>query len=467
MNYPTRILAILVSLLPAVSVALEIGFESSLFAEISDTDNRVPEREQSGIDGTLGTFNFALFGQEQSDIADGGFMAELRAERIFENDNDTSNDNETFTRFYGGLSVATPLRSLNWYVGDVLAAVLDEDQLQSIDDNRNRQVNVFVTGPEISTQVGVQKTLDTSFYYVNQTDDTDNDLDTLYNLRANFTSLLAGGRSWGVRLSDIYTDKPDSALNSEDFNRASGALFIARQRSVTTLDVELGATQYYSNGEGTNGLRFGLDWSRLMSETQTLSLSVSHDLIDQTLGVLQELTTGEQARDETDGVAENTAVNLRYESIAGVNSFVIGVGAVNSDFRLAADESGFTSRNTRLRDSVSYALTAGFSRDLTARTSINLDASLQRREFVNRPDEIDSLGVIGAFRFDLNNRWAIELGGGYLEETGVTTTINDVEGTVSQPLELDEVDTRVFIGLRWAPPTRASRDAGGVVRSFL
>lgn len=467
MNYPSRILAILISLFPAVSVALEVGFESSLFAEISDTDNRAPERNGTGLNGTLGTFNFSLFGQEKSNRAEGGFSAEFRGERVLDEESDSGNANETFTRFYGGLSVATPARFLDWYFGDVLAGVLAEDQLQSLDDNEGRQVNVFITGPEISTQVGVQKTLDMSFYYVNQSDDTENDLDTLYRLNADFTSVLSGGKLWGIRLNDVYTDKPDTAVNSEDFNRASGAVFVSRQRGVTTLDVELGATQYSSNGEDTDGLRFGLDWGRTLSNTQTLSFSLSHDLIDQTLGILQDLTTDQQAREETNGVAANTQVDIRYESIVGENSLFLGLGAINSDFQLASDESGFTSRNTRLRDNLSYGLRAGFSRNLSARTSVNLDASLQRQEYLNRPDEIDSLSVTGAFTFAINNRWAVELGAGYLQEEGSTTTINEISGTLTPELALDEIETRVFLGLRWAPPTRASRDAGGVVRSFL
>jgi len=461
------VVAACVSLLPALSQALDVGFESVLLGEYSS--NAFLNDSQAGVDGTstAGKFEFSLFGQQNSELAEGGFLADFNYETVqneTEGSEDIARQNESLARFYGGLSFATPLRSLNWYVGDVLTSLLDENQLQRFTTDSERQINVFVTGPEFKREIGVMKTLDAHLYYAHQSDDTDVEPDRLYNFGTTFTSELDTGRSWGIRLSDIYTQRV-----SDDYNRFSGAVFLRSEQALMTYDGAIGGTQYDSSGEGTTGLRLELGVSRSMSETRTLRLSATHDLIDQTLGAFEDLVAGSSVREEGKGVSAETGLNFNFESRVADDVFYIDASAINSDFQLVSKAAGFTTRDVSLRDNRSYSIGTGLVRALTPRVSIKGDLGYERLEFVNRAGEIDSYSATIALDFALNNRWSLTLGTRYLEETGLATSIieGDQGDVVSSPPDvLDSTENRVFFGVRWAPPTRASNDVGGAVRSF-
>lgn len=446
---------------PLSAHSLEVGFEGLLGVDLSDNINENDRGEE--LSGTLVRGSFSIFGNQNSSRVRGGFLGEFNTDRQFD-DEDTDTDVETFTNFLGALNVFITPRSLSWFIGDALGTVLAENETQSLDERDGSRRNVFVTGPSFTYDLGSRRTFDTRLLYIQQSDDTPDELANLFNLTAGYRSEFSGGNALGFRLRDVYTDNPDESLLT-DLNRLTAFAFWERSRGLLDTRVELGGTQYNADGDTVSGAYFRLDATRSLSPQSGLNFSLVYDLADQTLDAIETLADGGTAiADDVDGVARNTTVSIGYKAVTGGNNFSVDVGALNSDFISINDSSGFTSVNADLEDLRRYFASVAWNRALSARIFAGVSGSYIREEFLNVADESDSLVGSATLGYGLSRSWQFQLGYSFELRDGIETSN---EGNSVVATAFDSIENRVTLALRWEPPTRANKDFAIDLKSYL
>lgn len=429
--------------------ALELGFEARALYEASDNFRQADTGEEE--DASFGFASIGVFGEQLGTFASGGFRGEIDARKRLD---DSDDDVDTITSFLGAVEFQLTPRVLSWYVGDVLGSVRADDADQPATDFQTRRRNVFVTGPQVEWQIDVANRLDARLLYVNQSEDGD-ELETLYNGFVEYTRERVAGRRIGVRASDVYIDA--SALDDQDdVNRVSGSLFLERERGFWTVSAEAGATRYDEGDQIVDGslLEFGV--LRQLGPISTVGLTLGRDLSDQTLGTVTGLLAdGAASQQDVAGIFQRTRAELVYALTAASVSFNAGAGIAELDYQTVdvglADDQDQTE---------TYAF-ADLSRSFGARWRLQAGARFEQERFDNVPDRTDSLlGFVGAV-YRLSR--SLELEANYLfdqldgRQTDAGGVLGDVERT----------ENRAGIGLRWAPPTRASQDLTVELKSLI
>ena len=200
-------LAPLLALQTTEVLALDVGFEGAVSYVSSDNINEDNRGEE--LEGNLAFGSFQVFGEHRSARLKVGFLGELESRRQFD-DLDTDVGIDTVPRFAGAAEFALTPRVLSWYFGDVMGGTRTDNAFNTEAEQLDITTNAFITGPRISLELGPTSTLDTSLYFVHLSDDTDVDREQLLRFRSDYRSDLSGGLAWGLSLSDVYTDNPDS-----------------------------------------------------------------------------------------------------------------------------------------------------------------------------------------------------------------------------------------------------------------
>ena len=442
---------------PDAARALELGFEARAFVQRSDNigfDDAGFEEE-----GTLGFGTLGLFGEQRGRRVDAGFAGELDARRRLDDEDD---DWDTISRFLGAAEFRITPRALSWYVGDVLGGVLD-DTLQPVDGFETRRRNVFVTGPAFGTPLGAFGRLDARLLYVNQTEEGD-ELETLWSALAEYRRERVPGLFWGVKGSDVYTDAPDDS-GELDINRASAALLAGRERGAWELYGELGGTVYATEDEDVAGVAALARVTRNLGPDSTLALTLSRDLNDRTLGTVEGLIDdGIGEREDADGVFAETRATLEWGLEAPRTSFLAGVSVADIDYELVAEGGGFSELADE-EDQVQGTAYAVLGRYLTPSLRAELAADYRREEFDNAPDETDS--VLGSARLLWRFTRSFELEASYVIDRASGTGVRADDAGDDVEFDVDRTENRVGLGLRWAPPTRATRDLTIELKSLI
>jgi len=417
----------MVAFLVAASIghvqALEMGFEGLLSYEFrQNTDDANPEDVAANADSEFANGLLAVFGEQRGSQLTAGFSAEIETERDLSDEGDATVNTET--RFIGAADYAITPRTLHWYFGDVLTGVRNDDTVRLADDLDQDSRNIFITGPSYESVVQGFSTTQARLFFVHQMED-DEEIESLYNLRASYQRDTTIGSFYGVEFNDIFTSVPDdlnqdlgfAGLEDADFNRASITAFTNRARQFSELYGEIGITQYDTDDDSLNGLTAQVRSTRILGPRTTFTASLSHALNDQALNTVEALIQGggddAGLQPEVDGIFEESRLDVAYSFDRPTSQFEFGLGIAQLNYRLLAGSAG----------------------DLAA----NFDYRLTR-----------SFVLEFAFEFD-----AAE---------GLNT-----RGNVDNPLpiEIDETESRAILGIRWAPPTRASRELTVELNSLL
>lgn len=435
--------------------ALDVGFESLLTVNASDNVGGA----NAGLEeeGQLGYAQFGVFGEQKGTRVRGAFSGELYSQRRL----DDSDDNfSAVTQFIGAAEMQITPRAFSWYVGDILGSVRSDDALQSIDELADTRRNVFVTGPRFTYELDSFSRVNARFLYVHQSQD-DVTLESLYNANASWEIDTDRGNTWGFTFGNIYTDNPETDLEG-DFNRLSLAATWLRNRGRNTYDAQLGGTRYDTKEESLNGVNARLGWSRQLGPQTEFRMAFTQDLRDQTLSTVEGLIedgTGRVA--DGDGFFDESRLDARYAFTSSVTTFDFGVAASLSDFRLLADSNGFTDAGDD-EDRVNYSASANYSYVFSPRTRVITSFSLEQQDYRNNSDYTQSaLGSVQLVR-RLSRSFELQFGYRVNVSKGERTRASDINDP-----EIDVVENRATIGLRWAPPTRASKDLTIEMKSLL
>lgn len=448
--------------------ALEVGFQGLLQLEASDNIEGVnaPDEDQ----GTIQSAVLGVYGEQRSLLVTAAFLGELDL-RNTTSEEDSNID--SISQFLGAAEFKLSPRSWTWYVGDILGGVRSDDALQPIDDAQIQRRNVFVTGPAFDyEQQGISRTSARALY-VNQTQDNAS-LETLYSVNFSHERDLTTGSFYGFRLGNIFTDLPsenDAALQGtqadEDFNRSTFGLFYQRAIGFLTLFGEVGATRYDADSESLNGLNAELRATQQLGPETFASVFVRRDLSDQSLSAVESLVqSGETAvgiAPDSAGFFTETSAGAQYSYQTSNTSVDLAAGIAQLDFQLlSGGAQGFI--NADGEDRAQAFATANWAQRLSRQLRSELSISYETQEFDNLRDNSQSVLIGAQLIYSLTRSFDLQLGVTHDNGSGLRTRFTDVTGVEE---DIDVTENRVAIGLRWAPPSRASQDLTVELKSLL
>ena len=442
------------TLLPIRAQALDIGFQGELLQEVTDNVEGVnPPDEDSGAVQTL---VIGVYGEQRGTRVNAAFSGELDTRKTTSDDD---SDLDTISRFLGAAEFKITPRSWTWYVGNVLGGVRTDNAIQPIDDNDLERRNVFVTGPAFEYErQGVSRTTARALY-VNQSQNNES-LEDIYSADVRHERDLRGGSFFGGRLGNIFTDATEEEVSEddgqpeEDFNRATAAVFYNYQNGFFSLFSEIGATSFESDVESFDGLNAELRALQILGPQTSASVFINRDLNDQSLSTAQSLL---ENGDTAIGIAAagtgfftETRVGAQYSFQSNETTVNLLAGYAKLDFTAVGEDrdQGFAS--------------ASWSNRLSLRLRSELGINYETQDFSDRADNSESVLARARLIYSLSQSFDLQFSVTHDTGTGILTRFNEgvgvggAVGIVEQ--DIDVTENRVAIGLRWAPPSRASQD---------
>lgn len=461
-----RLSLLLSALLAFPAQALDLGFEGRVALEHSDNIDSVNSPDEEA--GQTANAVFGVYGEQRSRSLNAAFKGEIDT-RSDVSEDDSSFD--TLTRFLGAAEFSLTPRSWRWYVGDILGGVRTDDAVQTIDESDIDRRNVFVTGPSFEYDVEGRSRTRARLLYVNQTEESEN-LETLYSGTASYERDTTPGSYIGIRAGNVFTDLPEESENPDirqegDFNRSTLAVYTLRERGFLQLFGELGVTRYDADEESLDGFNARAEATRQLGPLTSISLSLSHDLNDQTLSTVESLIAsgGDSVavRPEVAGFFEETRLELGYSFQGTDTSVDVGAGVSRQDYRLLGADAALGLDADGQDQFQSFAFGA-LSKRLSLRLRSELSVSYERETFDNRNDETDSILATAMLFYSLSRSFELETGLVHDSASGLITRFNT--GAAVEE-DVDVTENRFIIGLRWAPPSRASQDLTVELKSLL
>ncbi len=448
-------------LAPCTTVrALDIGLEAELRLDSSDNIGRSDVGSEE--DGQIGYALFGVFGEQRGRFLQGGFSGELETRRLL-SDNDA--EASTLNNFYGAANLLLS-RSFSWYFADVLGTVRTGDGILPVDDDEiTARRNVFVTGPSFNYSLDSFSTVNAQVLYFNQSQD-DRDLASLVTTQLDWRQDTSGGNTFGVSVNNIFTDEPtgddDEEIDSDN-NRFSANVFWERARGRMNYYGSLGATRYDVNEAVINGANAAFRISRQFTAVSDLSFSIGTDLSDENISTIDSLINdGAGVEPEAAGVFQRNSASLIYSFGGARTSVETGFVATDAQYQSL---SGISDQfDATLEDNLTLAVYGVLSRRFTSRISTDLGLRFENQSFANRPDESDSIVANASIGFQINQSFNLGLGVRTARSEGINTREADVPG---EDGAFETIENRAQIQLRWAPPSRATKETVVQLKQLL
>lgn len=451
-------------LLPSQVYALDVGFQGLLSLEASDNVESANPPDE--VDGTIQSAVIGVYGEQKSSVVTAAFSGELDTRKISSSDD---SDLNSVSRFLGVAEFQITPRSWTWYVGNILGGVRNDNAIQPLDDAELERRNVFATGPSFNyEQQGISRTT-ARVLYVNQTQNNEA-LEDLYTANIRHERDLTTGSYFGVRLGNIFTDVPGQDedagddLVEQDFNRSTFGVFYNRQMGFLSLFGELGGTRYDADDESFDGLNAELRATRELGPQTLATVFINQDLSDQTLSTAESLIangdTGVGIAPGSAGFFTETRVGASYSFQGTDTSVDLLAGVSELDFELSSGGAQAASSEDRQQGFASAVWSQRLSQQLRSELGVNYET----QEFLNRADNSESVIARAQLIYSLSRSFDLQLGFTHDTGTGTLTRFTDDVGTLE---EIDVTENRVAVGLRWAPPSRASQELTVELKSLL
>ena len=455
--------------------ALEIGFEG--LASLEASDNVLGADSPNEEDGSIQSLVLGVFGEQRSRRVSAAFQGELDTQKT---NTDDDSDIDSIGRFLGAAEFKLTPRSWTWYVGDILGGVRVDDAIQPIDDNEITRRNVFVTGPAFEYDVqGISRT-NARLLYVNQTEDGEA-LETFFIADARHERDLTSRSSYGVTAGNIFTkvssddDDDDDEIDEEfetadeDFNRVSLSAFFNQRIGFLSLFAELGGTRFDTDRDSVTGFNAELRATQELGPQTSFSVFVQRDLNDQALSatesLLQSGTAAVGVALDASGIFTETRIGAEFNYQATDTTVALSAGFADIDFEVLTGDTA-DAIIVDGEDRQQGFANATWSQRLSQRLRSELGVSYETQDFTAsfRPDNSESVLLRAQLFYSLTRSFALELGYTFDNASGLRTLTN---GGVQTEDDIDVTENRVLVGLRWAPPSRASQELTVELRSLL
>lgn len=464
------------SLYSVAAQSLEVGFEGLVSYELrQNTDegsvDGIPASDGPIADTEFATGLIGVFGETRSRAYTAGFSGELETQKSL-TDEDAAY--VTDSRFIGAAEFAITPRTWRWYFADVLSGRRNEDAVRIADDINENTINIFVTGPSYQSEIQGVSSTTARLFYIHQSED-DEQTRSLYNFSASHQRDTTVGSFYGLRFNDIYTaveEGPDGepaivALEDGDFNRMSLSVFANRAQQFTDLYAEIGAIRYTTDDEAAEGLTAELRASRRMGPRTRFTAGLTHSLNDQTLSTIETLFRAEGGdaglQPAIDGIFAETRLNVTYAIDMPTFDLDFGLSLARLDYQLLAGNAS-ESIVVNAEDQHQGVLNATFAKDYTNRLRGVFTAAYELEEYQNKDDHSDAVLLTADLIYRLTRSFNLEFSLDYDTAKGLNTR-GATENILA--INFDETETRAILGIRWAPPSRASREMTVEINSLL
>jgi len=432
------------------SHALDIGLEAS--ARVEASDNVGADVDGLEEDGQIGYVLLGVYGEQRGRLFEAGFSGELETRRVLSDDDA---DPTTLNDFFGAANLLLS-PSFSWYFGNVLGTVQTSDELLSFEDEDTDRRNVFVTGPSFNYDVNPSSSVLAEVLYVNQSQD-DIDLAQLVTARFNWRQETRRANTFGIDISDIYTDEPgfqEGEQLNPDTNRFSASAFWERDRGVLTWFASLGGTRFETEEDAVNGANAELRVARRLGPQTDLTFSLGTDLIDDNILTIDSLTSdGSGIVPEATGIFRSNDISLVYSSSTALTSYEIGIRGATTEFQALDDNIGLD--DPAEEDNITISAFGVLSRTLAPRWNLDLSVELENQSFDNVNDDIDSIRGDVLLSYQISQSFSISAGLRSTHSEGINSRDN-ISLNADGSFEITE--NRALVQLTWAPPSRASQE---------
>jgi len=404
--------------------AFDIGLEAEIRVETSDNVGGANEGLEE--DGQFGFASFEVFGEQRGRLVQAGFSGELETQRLL---SDEDSDLTTLNNFSGAANV-TLSPTFSWYFGDVLGTIRTGDDFVPLDDD------------ELSTR-------------------------RLVTGQFEWRQDTRGGNTFGVDISDFFADEPSSSDGFDanfDSNRFSASVFWERIRGRISWFGSIGATRFDVDDDTINGANAEFRVTRQFTPESSLIFSIGTDLSDSNISTIDSLLSdGVGIEPEASGVFQLNQASIIYDFNASGNAIQVGGRVEDAQFELLTLDDA--SDDPSLQDNLTLSVFGTLSRQLARRWSLDANLLLENQTFDNLPDDLN--GVTGSVSLNFQINRSFSLNGGFRTafSEGIDTQ-QSIPG-VGDDGEFNITETRATLGLRWAPPSRASREPVVQLRQLL
>ncbi len=457
-------------LLPAQLYALDVGFQGLLSLEGSDNVEGANAPDEQ--DGSIQSAVIGVYGEQRSRLVTAAFSGELDTRKTASRSDSNIN---SVSRFLGAAEFQITPRSWTWYVGNILGGVRTDNAIQPLDDAELERRNVFATGPAFEyEQQGISRT-SARLLYVNQTQNNEA-LEDLFVANLRHERDLTTGSYFGARLGNVYTDLPEQDddlaedLAEPDFNRSTFGVFYNRRIGFLSLFGELGATRYDADDESLDGLNAELRATQELGPQTSASLFVRRDLNDQSLSTAESLLQNSEAAvgiaPDSAGFFTETRVGAEYSYQGTDVSVDLLAGFAELDYALSSG--GAQGADFDAEDRQQGFASAFWSKRLSQQLRSELGFNYETQDFLNRADTSESVLARATLVYSLSRSFDVQFSVTHDTGTGIRTRfVNSVGGGFIENEDIDVTENRFAIGLRWAPPSRASQELTVELKSLL
>lgn len=463
MSHRIVILSALATSLASMSSAhaFDIGLEANL--RVESTDNVGGLNEGLEEDGQFGFASFEVYGEQRGSFLQVGFTGEVETQKLL---SDSDSDLTTLNNFFGAANL-TLSRTFSWYFGDVLGSVRTADDFVPLDnDELSTRRNVFVTGPSFDIDLSSDRQITGELLYFNQ-DQDDVDLAQLFTAQFEFRQDTRRGNTFGFNFSDFFADEPSGSDGDQidfDSNRLSASVFWERSRGRLSWFASVGATQFDVEDETINGANADFRLTRNFTATSNLTFALGTDLSDSNISTIDSLLSGGVGVEpEAAGIFQLNSASLTYSFAGAGSSYQVGARVEDAEFELLALGSDVV--DAALVDNVTVSIFGTFSNALTTRLSFDANVLIEEQQFDNLPDDLTGVTASVSLAYKLTQSFSITGGLRTAHSQGIDTQQAILGASPDGAFDITE--TRAVLGLRWAPPSRASRETVVQLRQLL
>lgn len=416
------------------ALAVDLAYEASLAAGHSDNIRRTATQEQEEDIAAAG-LNFSL------DHVSSRVKARALGDLAYHEYLDDTYDSDLMGNVAADARFAFVQDRFEWVVADNFGQVLSDPFLPQTPENQE-DINYFTTGPDLSLALGAQNRLRFAARYSNVTyEDSPFDSDAVSGELA-FVRQLSAASSISLNARQEQVEFDEALLNA-DYDQSE--VFVRYQVSGarTHLAADVGYTELDQDAvPGTeDGLLLRLDASRRLSGASVVTFSAGHEFSNSGSAFAATQISGSIGLNAAPG--RQTAQPFTYEYVnIGWNfsrnrtGFGVSLGYADQSYE-----------DSPALDQTFSTIGAHFSRQLSTRTALTLDAYYSEGDFRQGAD-YDELNGALSFEWRLSRNISASMMYDYYDRSSDLATYDATENRIWLTLSYGNGTPRRY----YAPP---------------
>jgi hypothetical protein len=390
------------SALPAF--AANIAYEGTLGAGHSDNIRRADNNKEDENIASVGV-RFSVDERTPRLQADavGNFSYAEYLEDTF--------DSELLGNFAGNATFGIVPQRIEWVVSDNYGQVLSDPFTPATPDNREN-INYFATGPDLTAAFGSNNRLRLSSRYALTTyEDSPLDSDSK-SAELAYLRLLSSASTASLHARAQQIEYDEAGLGADyDQYEAFGRYDVTGARTALTMDLGYTEMDRDSEADSDAGLLLRLEAARRVSASSTATLRAGREFANSGAAFAASQSGAPVGLDSAPGRQTpqpftNTYVAAGWNFLRGRTGFSVNAGWSDQSYEESIE-----------LDQTLTTLTAAYRRDLSARTSITLNAAYISGDFETQGD-YDDINGRASFAWQLSRAVSVAATAAHFRRSG-------------------------------------------------